>query len=506
MSYKFSKNKILIIFLIFLVFLGIFGRAVEIINQNYLWGFDQGREYLMTRDIVVNHHLTLIGTALGAGSAGIQGIFHGPGYYYFLAIPFIIFNGDPYGGVVLMFVFSLSVLLVAYLLGCKMFGKAGGLILLAMFSLSPPLMSQARSIWSPHPSTLFVILSFYFTYLIGISKKKIFLYIFLAAFFAGFIYNFEFAIAIPLTLGLIIYSLFKFKKDIVKYVILVSGFLIAYLPMILFEIRHKFMALNGIVAYLNSPKSSHGPAFVQNVVDHWGSFIYNVSGSFPSQNLIPPLLLLALLVVSAIYLVGKEKRVEVKSFIIYLMSLPLITFIILTFLRNTVYPNYLYHLNVLYLILFVYILLSFNKSKNNNTGKYVFSFLSLFFLIVAIPANAKMITYDLKDYGGDAKIKGKEAAIDYIYKDANGQKFGLLVFSPPVYTYPYDYLLVWYGQKKYGYTPTQSKKGLFYLLIEVDPAKPWSYQGWIQTVIKSGKVISEAKLPSGLIVQKRFQE
>jgi len=115
----------------------------------------------------------------------------------------------------------------------------------------------------------------------------------------------------------------------------------------------------------------------------------------------------------------------------------------------------------------------------------------------------KVSTYDYSDYGGTAKLKGKMAAIDYIYKDATGKKFNLLVFTPPVYTYSYDYLLWWYGQRRYGFIPGNKKEGTFYLLIEKDPWQPWSYQGWLKTVVKSGKIIKTVTLPSGFIVQER---
>jgi hypothetical protein len=106
--------------------------------------------------------------------------------------------------------------------------------------------------------------------------------------------------------------------------------------------------------------------------------------------------------------------------------------------------------------------------------------------------------------GGVAKTKGKLAAIDFIYNDAKGKPFGLLVFTPPVYTYAYDYLIWWHGEKKYKYKPYSDKKGTFYLLMEIDPQKPWSYKGWLETVIKNGDIIYTKTLPSGLMVQKRF--
>jgi hypothetical protein len=113
---------------------------------------------------------------------------------------------------------------------------------------------------------------------------------------------------------------------------------------------------------------------------------------------------------------------------------------------------------------------------------------------------------DYHDYGGTNKIRGKIDAIRFIYQDAKGKPFNLLVFTPPVYTYPYDYLLWWYGQRTYGYMPGKDKKGTLYLLIDVDNTKPWSYVGWLETVIKSGKTVATWTLPSGFIVEKRIIE
>lgn len=62
------------------------------------------------------------------------------------------------------------------------------------------------------------------------------------------------------------------------------------------------------------------------------------------------------------------------------------------------------------------------------------------------------------------------------------------------------------GGRKYNYIPYDDKKGTFYLLIEPDPHKPWTYKGWIETVVKDGKVIKTVDLPSGFIIQKRIIE
>lgn len=500
------KKKILFgAALIPFIILGIAARSVELVSHNFLWGFDHGKEYLITQEIVTTHHIRLIGEPLGQGSAGLNGIFHGPGFYYLLAIPYVLFGGDPYGGIVLLYLVGLVTLCVGFILGRKLFGTVGALLLLTLLVLSPPLIEQTRSIWPPYPSTLFIIISFYFTFLISRQDKKHRnRYLFLASFFAGFIYNFELAIAVPLSIGLLFYYFFLFRlKELRSFAFLLLGFICAYSPMVFFEVRHSFPAIRGVVNYISHPSGSHGPTFIMNTVDHYGSFLFTVSNAFPTQKIISALVLFILLTIAAVYLLMKEKKRELKTFFFYLLFLIPFTFFILLFLRNTVYQHYLIHLTVIYLLLFVYCLMGIYR-KQKTVLRYGFILIFIFLVFSSIPTYIKMIGFDLHDYGGDAKIIGKEDALDYIYTDAGKQNFGLLVFSPPVYTYPYDYLLNWYAKKKYSYVPPAEKKGLFYLLIEVDPAKPWSYKGWIETVVKSGNLVSETKLPSGFIVQKRF--
>ncbi len=494
-------KRVIVVVGILLIALGILMRATEVINKNYVFGFDHGREYLMVRDIVENKDLRLIGTQLGAGSAGIQGIFHGPGYYYFLAIPYILFSGDPYGGVVLMFVFGLGAIFLSFLIGKKSFGTIGGIILATFIALSPPIIAQSRFFWSPFPSTFFALIAFYFVYQI----RKNYKYAFFASFFSAFVYHFEFAIAVPLLIALFFYSLVVLKINNIKhYGVMFLGAIIAALPAIIFEVRHNFMAIRGAFSYVASPvRDSHAPSFLQNQIDHFGAFILNFSDTFPNRELFPPLFLFVLISVPLFIYIAKEKDKSIRQFVIYLLILTAITFVSFMPLRNAVYQYYLFHLVVVYSFFCTYILVkSFKKDKAIFA---IFSVVMLLYIITSVPKFIQTFKYDIDDYGGIAKIEGKVDAIDYIFADAKGEKFGLLVFSPPVYTYPYDYIILW-RQNRYNYFPHQSKKGVFYLLIEKDPDKPWSYKGWLETVIKSGRVIKEVTLPSGFIIQKRIEE
>lgn len=485
-----------------IIYLIIFPRASEFLSGNYIFGFDQGRDYLAVKQIVVEKKLTLIGSELGAGSAGLSGIFHGPGYYYLLALGFLISKGDPYSGIVLMLFLSLATTISGFYLGKKILGTVGGLFVVILISISPVLVSQARFVWNSHPSSLFILLVFFFVYSFLSGNK--YRYLFFAGFFSAFIYNFQTGIAVPLCITLLIYTIFILHfKCLRVYAILFGSFFLGFLPMILFETKHGFMATKGILGYLLSAHASK-ISYLANVQDHLGTFIYNFFDTFPRQFIVPSTIIFLLFIISLGYYFRKEKDNVKRNFIFFLMLIPFVTFFIFSFLKNAVYPHYLTHLNITYIFL-----LSFVGQKAFAAKQRIIPVVFCIFIGIllwnSVPNAYKTFIKDYNDYGGDAKIRGKIDAVEYIYRDAKKEKFNLLVFTPPVYTYAYDYVIWWYGKTKYNYIPAAEKKGTFYLLIEKDPSKPWSYEGWLKTVIKTGDVVYTKTLPSGFIVQKRMQ-
>lgn len=496
-------RKVLIAcFVIILAVVTFFPRGVELVNHNYLFLFDQGRDYLAAKGIANDHKFTLIGAELGAGSAGISGIFHGPIYYYLLTIPFILFHADPYGGVVLMFLFSIAAIIAGFFLGGKLWGLWGGLLVAFLFAVSPPLISQARFIWSPNLPTVFIVIAFFFVYQYLVTRNK--WAIFFAAFFSGFVYNFEFALAIPMVLTLLIFSSIFRQKSIWFYLFL--GLFLSFLPMIFFEMRHNFLAVHGVISYFSPHKvtPSDHETFFNSVNSHWGAFFNNVADAFPHRSFLSGSILLIVLLVFSCWYLLREKNKYAKYFFIYLLLLLLVTIIVFGFLRNAVYHYYLTDLTIVYILLFVYCFYSSWKNREFIIFALFSIYLSILFL-AAVTNAIQTWEHDKNDYGGTSKIRGLTDAFDFIYRDAKDTKFGLLFFAPPVYTYQYDYMEWWYAKAKYHYLPHKEKKGIFYLLIEPDPAKPLSYQGWLDTVIRTGHIISTTTLPSGFIVQKRHE-
>lgn len=492
------KKFLPIILILLLIFLSITPRSVEVINGNFLFLLDQGRDYIAVKSIVSDHKLTLIGAEIGYGFAGLQGVFHGPFYFYFLSIPFILFNGDPYGGLLLMFAFGILTIVLSFFFAKRVLGTMGAIVMALLVSISPSLISQSRFIWSPHPSSFLIVAAFYFIYL---SHKRKGLPIFLAAFFSGFLYNFEIAIAAPFCMTLVLYMIFVVKlRQIKQYVFLVGGFVTALLTFIFFELRHSFQAVKGVISYFLT--SGHNVSLRSNPLR---LFEYTFFDSFPRQSLFPLSLLILIFISAVLLFLVKEKRRDIKYFLLFLILLIATTFIAFLFVRTHIFEYYLIHINFVFIFIFSYLLIS-SYNKKELHFKILFTGFFVVFLIYGTLSGINTFKRDLSDYGGMVKIKGKIDALDYIYTDAKEERFGLLIFSPPIYTYPYDYLIWWYGQRRYGYLPHQEKRGIFYLLIERDSSQPWTYKGWLETVIKSGTIIKEIELPSGFIIQKRLGE
>ena len=501
------KKIWIIIAIVFLWGVGL--RAVEVLNGNYLFGFDIGRDLLVARDIVENHKLTLIGAEIGSGSAGINGIFQGPGYYYLLAIVYWLFHGDPYGALLLMFLFGVATLGAIYWTGKRIFDQPTAIIALFLTGISPFIVSQSRFVWAPHPASLFIVLFLYFGYMI---PKRPRLYAPLTVLAAGLTYHFEFAMTVPMVLATLIALPVVFRiKDVKTYFYSFAWLLTVFSPSILFEMRHGWRTLQSIISYNTPQEVIGGDIWLLRIQDHMDPYITNVKQTFPIEyGLLPDsayVLLACALILALVSLAWKTKDKTHRMFFQLLLITIAVTYGVLLLLNNKIWDYYLIHAHFIFIYVFAYtFIFAFRTIRKFLLSKIVFIILTIFFLSMTVASAWRMMIsykYDYHDVGGVEKIQGKKIAIDYVYNDAEGKPFSEFTFMAPIYTYPYDYLFQTYGQQKYGYVPGNQKKGLVYLIIEPDANKPWTYKGWLETVIVGGDIIKTVTLPTGQIVQVR---
>ena len=506
-------NKRLFWTLIFsaIFLLGLAMRSPEVLGGNYLFGFDQGQNYIMAYKIAVEHKLTLIGAEVGSGSAGVGGLFHGPGFYYVLALALLLFRGDPFGGLVFMWIGGVLALLLSFLTTRKMFGEKTGLAVMFLVSIAPLIAPQSRFVWGPHLASTIIILYYFALY--KIPDRPVF-WTFVTILLAGLLYNFELALSVPLVLlGILAVFVYGSANKKVFLSVVLAG-LLAFAPMLIFEARHGFMAVRGVATNVFTKKqlsagdtdAKQGDFYLEQkkyqfIANFRDSFVFESGLVSDKQQM------LALAAMSVIILVGiltsGDARVK-KYFLILFFAIPISALVFLP-LRGAIWPYYLGHLHFVYIYAFAYACVKILEQKR------LLSLVVIFFFVSMLLGTKKRMelnwVVDYPDYGGSAKIVGKRAVIDYIYADAKGQPFSVFVFSPPVYTWPYDYLWKTYAKEKFGFLPGSEKKGLVYLIIEQDYSKPWSYKGWLETVIITGDVVWQRHLrPSEVIIQKRMFE
>jgi hypothetical protein len=197
----------------------------------------------------------------------------------------------------------------------------------------------------------------------------------------------------------------------------------------------------------------------------------------------------------------KKTSIILKK-IITTCAVVLLVFIVGTLIfTHALWPHYFVGLPVIYLLLFsIALTLVADIFKNKYFGPAVL------FIVFITGIWSQGIWQKIQNpyWAGDASLyRNQLEVINYVYKEANGKKFKINVYTPPVFDYTYQYLFNWYGPKKYNYSPSQRGVGLAFFIIEPDPGYLDRPKWWLEARVKDGKIIKEEKLKSGIVVQTR---
>ena len=499
---KVFGNSLFEWFAVFGIFiLGFFLRAQETLSHNFIFLLDSGRDMMAVRSIVFDHHLTLIGPNTSLG-----GVFQGPFYYYLLAVPTAIFGGDPWGNILLMLLISLTVLVAVFYFINKYFGTIPAVITLLLFAVCPEAIAAATYFWNPHPMWLILVL---YIFVLFRTLKKSSLATLLLWPLVALSFHFETAFGVILSLATLLYIVL-FNRKLLKvgyfWFSLILGSLF-FLPQIIFDARHEFLMTKSVLAVFSGQNrgliaGGEHNGFLFRLNDNINTLRINFISAFIHDGILNffPWAVLCLTILGFVRAVQNKLFSEDERLFIHMVFwVGAFIFLLCAFYPFPLRAWFLTGFQSFYLILAG---LCLAKIYSSTLGKVIL-FVSLSIILVYSAFRINTLYFHPPDNGGYAKIKGKLAAIDYIYKDAGSKKFGLLIFTPPVLTYAYDYLIFWRARHARGYIPYSQKKGIVYLLIEPDPGQPWSYKGWLATVIKSGKIIKTVSLPTGIIIQER---
>lgn len=495
------KKSTLFILIAVVLLLAAVPRAVELASHNFIFGYDQGKHWLAAKSIVIDHKFPLIGDEVG----GARGFFQGSGWFYVLAVPFLLFQGNPYGAIVLMFLLGMLTVGGALWLFVRGLGPAKAIAIGICLALSPILIEISRFAWPPYVIAPLMVVYLYCVYRIIRDEYG---YMPLLGFIIGLMAHFEIATAGTLLITTVCiglpYSIWK-KIPFRNIALFFLACIIPLVPLIVFDLRHDFLNAHGIIATFFGPPQNGlpRPDIAKTFANHWLVYGSDFFRAFQVTYL-TKIGSLIVLVLGIPLLWNKKIAKSERTFTAFLYMFPIVLFAVLMGYRNDLWGWWILEIPVASCVLLGIVLA--NMWNRKQVIWRIIVVLAIFLMFGGYLRSAvNFWDYDYKDYGGTHKIRGKSDAIDFIFADAKTKDFGLFVFSPPIYTYPYDFLLWWKG-RSYGYVPPQEKKQIYYLLAEPDPEKPWTYKGWMETAITGGKDVDTWTLPSGFIIQKRVME
>ncbi len=490
-----KKIPAYLIVCVFIIVIACIPRAIELACGNYVFGFDQGKHWLGAKALVMDHKIPLIGDEVG----GARGFFQGPGWIYTLSIFYLLFQGNPYGGIALMFLSGIATVALAVWLFGKTLGKLEAGCIGLLLAISPILIESSRLTWPPHMIPPLAVISLYALWKM---IAGVYMYMPMLFFVVGLMAHFEIATAGTMAIALAVYTVpFVIVKRIPWKTILLSVFAwsLPFLPLVVFDIRHQFLNLKGIIETFGGDRQIQS-SLVLLVANHRMIFATNMFHAFQTM-FTSYLVIVGLLIIGIFQLTDKTVLRTKRQFIFFLYLFPPVLFGVLLFYKNDLWPWWLYELSVVMVVL-VGMIISWMIRKKGILRISAVVILVLM-LVGYTKESIRFWKNDYHNYGGTAKIRGKIDALDFIFQDAQTKDFGLFFFTPPVYTYAYDFVNWWHGMRAYDYVPPQEKKNVFYLLAEPDSEKPWTYKGWMETAIIGGEIVNTWTLPSGFIVQKR---
>lgn len=450
------------------------------------FGYEQGRDALVVQKII-GGKLTLLGP-----KTDVEGIFHGPFFYYLLAVPYFFSGGNPaVASFFLVFLASLTIPAI-YLLAKEMFTRRVGLVAAALYAFSYGAVVSSR--WLANPtlvplSTVLLILS---VLKIVRGEEKYWL-LFAAA--AALTVHLEVVAILCLGPAILIF-LFSERVEISNKKLFFSSWVL-FLTLVfsypLFELRHDFLMTKSLLAFLKDRFRSGGLEFqslFKVVKLYFEQFRLLVTPFFSGGTV--------LFFGGMVVLWSRIKERGHKLLFLWLLTTPLVLFF---FPDSALFHLFLGVGPAFILLVSVLICLLWEKR-----WPWLSFSLGVFLLVLNVFSWQRFLPENRKVFfqAGQRLFKYSDmlAAIDWVYQSAESESFSLHPFTIPYFSDDaWYYLFSWYGERKYGYLPEEPAE-IFYTVYQPSEGQPWFLESWLEKEEEQGRKTGEEKF--GVIgVEKR---
>lgn len=486
------------IVLVIILGLASFLRLWDTFHGSFAYVYDIGRDLLAVRRIVVDHQPTLLGP-----TAGIEGIFYGPWWYYFLSFPFFIFQGNPTGIAAFIGLIGILTVFLSFILGKKIWGasdKLWPLVLAGVIAFSRVHVQMSTQIWSPNLVPALIIL--WFLSLLAFWQEKRWP-LFFVGFFSALILEFEVAFGAFFIVSQVVIGGFLFRKNLSlrKVFLFFLGLFLVFSPRLLFDLRHDFLATKNIFYIFGLGGLISGErGLLFRFQERSQAFLGTWNNTLANGHSFLGLLFLGLTVVSLLLFRSRlaKKERQLASFLIFIIfSL----YLLFSLYAGDFWWYYLVGLPIVYSFLFVLAL----RCLASLLSQRLFLLVIIVYFIFLIQPKSKIFE-SLKNpyWEGDPSVyRHLKAVVEEVFQHADGEPFRYLVYTPPLHPYTYQYLFTWLSERRYHNPAREEHQRWFYLIVEPDIGREDLPGKWLAQYQNDGLLIEEKKMAGNILLQIR---
>lgn len=431
-------NRLIRVFLTVSILLGLMIRLVNL-RSNTIFNWDQENSLSYpVKQILLDHHYPLIGSSTSVGNLHL-----GPLYPY-LAVPiYSVFRMDPISAPVSAFVFSLLTVLIGFYLTYYFLNFDLALLYTSIYSVSALIISYDRIPWNVNLFPLASLFVFYGLWgllslrikvhdkqdkqnFLGIHRHNLSYILLGLGILLGINSHFSVIFLMLIVISfLLIHRIFNHKIYITILIVL-----IAFSPLILFELRHNFLQYSNVQTFsktsiIDFSKLFYNGISILSLILTSGGKIILYEGTKWSQSS------LTLLLITFLYLLSKKAdistylKISILYFIIYILGL--------TLYSGIVSEYYLVGLLPVFILGHAIVIDNLLQSKNN------YQIILMLFFTIAI-----LYSYSTVKQNTPFSLGYKQQVIEYIKNKYPSTPVQLVFDMNLSESFGFNYLLDYY--------------------------------------------------------------
>lgn len=371
-------------------FIIILAAILRFYNFENRWGlaYDQARDVLVAREALRTHSIPLIGPFASAGQ-----FVYGPQWYWILMVMIGVYPYSIITPWIAQAFLYVAVVLLMIIIGKEIVSRWFGLLIGLLTAISPAQVTQATNLTSPSMVGVITVVSLYF--LVKYVKTGKTVHAFWMAFAIGNAVNVHFQ-AVGLLIVIPIAFIFDKKKSLKKIFILLTGIIIPFIPLIIFDVLNNFFESKNMMQYYlhDQYKISFdvlGRRWLTYVSVFWSNAWAYIVGGYSAIGYI----VVACLATVTIYkFLKKTIQKELHIFIISFLSM----FILIRYTRTPLFYTYLVSMNYFVLILTGWAIFAIYKRN---------IFLGIILLIIVIAGSVVKDFEEIKAATNNASLRSE---------------------------------------------------------------------------------------------------